>query len=137
MTKGKALGLAILAAELAEARNQYDACLLVRKALRVSLELAEQELAEVKRERDKWQSAAHNWDLAQQETRTRAEKAEAALAVRIAISDMLAAVVEGAQEEFVRVPYGASHEDVANINEWHAAAKEALQELAAIRRGKT
>jgi hypothetical protein len=42
--------------------------------------------------------------------------------------DMLAAVVQGAKEEFVRVPYGASHEDVAAINDWHRMADEALEE---------
>ena len=40
--------------------------------------------------------------------------------------EMLAAVVQGAKEEFVRVPYGASHEDVAAINDWHKIAAEAL-----------
>ncbi len=40
--------------------------------------------------------------------------------------EMLAAVVQGAKEEFVRVPYGASHEDVAAINDWHKMAAEAL-----------
>lgn len=43
-----------------------------------------------------------------------------------AIGEMLAAVVQGAKEEFVRVPYGASHEDVAAINDWHKMAAEAL-----------
>lgn len=42
--------------------------------------------------------------------------------------EMLAAVVQGAKEEFVRVPYGASHEDVAAINDWHKMAAEALAE---------
>lgn len=42
--------------------------------------------------------------------------------------DMLAAVVQGAKDEFVRVPYGASHEDVAAINDWHRMADEALKE---------
>jgi len=46
-----------------------------------------------------------------------------------AIAQMLDAVVQGAQEEFVRVPYGASHEDVAAINEWHKMAAEARAEL--------
>lgn len=45
-----------------------------------------------------------------------------------AIGEMLAAVVQGAKEEFVRVPYGASHEDVAAINDWHKMAAEALSE---------
>jgi len=40
-----------------------------------------------------------------------------------------------AQEEFVRVPYGASHEDVAQINEWHKMAQEARAALAALERG--
>ena len=31
-----------------------------------------------------------------------------------------------AREEFVRVPYGASHEDVAAINDWHKMAADAL-----------
>lgn len=44
----------------------------------------------------------------------------------IAKGEMLAAVVQGAKEEFVRVPYGASHEDVAAINDWHKMAGEAL-----------
>lgn len=44
----------------------------------------------------------------------------------MALGEMLAAVVQGAKEEFVRVPYGASHEDVAAINDWHKMAAEAL-----------
>jgi len=56
---------------------------------------------------------------------------ERARAERLAaIASMLDAVVEGAQEEFVRVPYGASHEDVAQINDWHRMAKEARAALA-------
>jgi len=43
-----------------------------------------------------------------------------------AIGEMLAAVAQGAKEEFVRVPYGASHEDVAAINDWHKMAADAL-----------
>lgn len=50
---------------------------------------------------------------------------EAAKAL-LAKGEMLAAVVQGAKEEFVRVPYGASHEDVAAINDWHKMAAEAL-----------
>ena len=49
-----------------------------------------------------------------------------ALNKALAIGEMLAAVVQGAKEEFVRVPYGASHEDVAAINDWHKMAAEAL-----------
>lgn len=49
-----------------------------------------------------------------------------ALNKAMAIGEMLAAVVQGAKEEFVRVPYGASHEDVAAINDWHKMAAEAL-----------
>lgn len=45
-----------------------------------------------------------------------------------ALGEMLAAVLQGAKEEFVRVPYGASHEDVAAINDWHKMAAEALRE---------
>lgn len=44
----------------------------------------------------------------------------------LAKGEMLAAVVQGAKEEFVRVPYGASHEDVAAINDWHKMAADAL-----------
>jgi hypothetical protein len=47
----------------------------------------------------------------------------------LAIANMLDAVVCGASEEFVRVPYGASHEDVAAINEWHQMANEARAAL--------
>lgn len=47
---------------------------------------------------------------------------------RHAIAEMLAAVVQGAKEEFVKVPYGASHEDVTAINEWHEMAQDALSE---------
>lgn len=58
------------------------------------------------------------------------ERARDALGVALnkamAIGEMLAAVVQGAKEEFVRVPYGASHEDVAAINDWHKMAAEAL-----------
>lgn len=43
----------------------------------------------------------------------------------LAAAKMLDAVTQGAQEEFVRTPYGASHEDVAQINEWHTMAAEA------------
>ena len=45
-----------------------------------------------------------------------------------ALGEMLAAVLQDAKEEFVRVPYGASHEDVAAINDWHKMAAEALRE---------
>lgn len=51
--------------------------------------------------------------------------ARARVAELEAIAAMLDAVVQGAQEEFVRVPYGASHEDVAAINDWHKMAREA------------
>ena len=44
----------------------------------------------------------------------------------LASVEMLAAVLQGAQEEFVRVLYGSSHEDVAQINDWHKMAAEAL-----------
>lgn len=75
------------------------------------------------------------------EAEQRAEAAEAALAearkdaerLRLAAA-MLDAVVEGAQTEFVRVPYGASHEDVAQINDWHKMAAEARAAIA--REGK-
>ena len=46
----------------------------------------------------------------------------------LAKGEMLAAVVQGAREDFVKVPYGASHEDVAAINDWHKMAAEALSE---------
>lgn len=69
----------------------------------------------------------------------RAEAERDALRARVAeleaIAAMLGAVVQGAQEEFVRVPYGASHEDVAQINEWHKMAQEARAALAALERG--
>ena len=60
------------------------------------------------------------------ELRARIAELEAAEAVLHAKGEMLFAVVKGAKEEFVRVPYGASHEDVAAINEWHGMAAEAL-----------
>ena len=79
---------------------------------------------------------------AQYDSALTAERAEAewdALRARVAeleaIAAMLGAVVQGAQEEFVRVPYGASHEDVAQINEWHKMAQEARAALAALERG--
>lgn len=53
-------------------------------------------------------------------------QAQEAAKVLMAKGEMLAAVVQGAKEEFVRVPYGASHEDVAAINDWHIMAAEAL-----------
>jgi HK97 family phage portal protein len=40
------------------------------------------------------------------------------------IAEMMDSVIEGAQQEFVKVPYGASHEDVAAINDWHQRANE-------------
>lgn len=55
-------------------------------------------------------------------------QAQEAAKVLMAKGEMLAAVVQGAKEEFVRVPYGASHEDVAAINDWHKMAAEALSE---------
>ena len=71
--------------------------------------------------------------------RVQAEAERDALRARVAeleaIAAMLGAVVQGAQEEFVRVPYGASHEDVAQINEWHKMAQEARAALAALERG--
>ena len=71
-------------------------------------------------------------DLArQQELEIRALRnalfqAQEAAKALLAKGEMLAAVVQGAKEEFVRVPYGASHEDVAAINDWHKMAAEAL-----------
>ena len=55
-------------------------------------------------------------------------QAQEAAKLLLAKGEMLAAVVQGAKEEFVRVPYGASHEDVAAINDWHKMASEALAE---------
>lgn len=55
-------------------------------------------------------------------------QAQEAAKALLAKGEMLAAVVQGAKEEFVRVPYGASHEDVAAINDWHTMAAEALSE---------
>ena len=55
-------------------------------------------------------------------------QAQEAAKALLAKGEMLAAVVQGAKGEFVRVPYGASHEDVAAINEWHKMAAEALSE---------
>lgn len=55
-------------------------------------------------------------------------QAQNAAKALLAKGEMLAAVLQGAQEEFVRVPYGASHEDVAAINDWHRMADEALKE---------
>ena len=76
---------------------------------------------------------------AERAARERAEAERDALRARVAeleaIAAMLGAVVQGAQEEFVRVPYGASHEDVAQINEWHKMAQEARAALAALERG--
>lgn len=53
-------------------------------------------------------------------------QAQEAAKLLLAKGEMLAAVVQGAKDEFVRVPYGASHEDVAAINDWHKMAAEAL-----------
>ena len=53
-------------------------------------------------------------------------QAQEAAKMLFAKGEMLAAVVQGAKEDFVRVPYGASHEDVAAINDWHKMAAEAL-----------
>jgi len=53
-------------------------------------------------------------------------QAQEAAKMLFAKGEMLAAVVQGAREEFVRVPYGASHEDVAAINDWHKMAADAL-----------
>jgi hypothetical protein len=49
-----------------------------------------------------------------------------------AIVEMADAVIEGAVTEFVRVPYGASHEDVAQINDWHRMAAETRSAMAAL-----
>lgn len=51
----------------------------------------------------------------------------------LAVGEMLAAVTQGAKEEFVRVPYGASHEDVSAINEWHGMADQAMTEWEALK----
>lgn len=51
----------------------------------------------------------------------------------LAVGEMLAAVTQGAKEDFVRVPYGASHEDVSAINEWHGMAAEAMAEWEALK----
>jgi hypothetical protein len=55
-------------------------------------------------------------------------QAQQAAKALLAKGEMLAAVVQGAREDFVKVPYGASHEDVAALNDWHKMAAEALQE---------
>lgn len=51
----------------------------------------------------------------------------------LAVGEMLAAVTQGAKEDFVRVPYGASHEDVSAINEWHGMAAQAMAEWEALK----
>ena len=45
-----------------------------------------------------------------------------------ACAELLCAALVGAKEEFVKVPNGASHEDVAAINEWHEMATYAIAE---------
>lgn len=54
---------------------------------------------------------------------------EAALSKLRSVAAMMAAALEGAATEFVRVPCGASHEDVAAINDWHKMAAEARAEF--------
>jgi len=54
---------------------------------------------------------------------------EAALSKLRSVAEMMDAALEGAATEFVRVPYGASHEDVAAINDWHKVAAEARAEF--------
>lgn len=65
--------------------------------------------------------------------RLKAEEWARKVAALEAVAEMLAAVVQGAREEYVRVPYGASHEDVEQINDWHRMAAEALAELEALK----
>ena len=45
---------------------------------------------------------------------------------RTVVGSVVAGVAD--KEDFVRVPYGALHEDVAAINDWHKMAAEALSE---------
>jgi len=54
----------------------------------------------------------------------RLHRADLALNVLEQIAEMMDSVIESAQQEFVKVPYGASHEDVAAINDWHQRANE-------------
>ena len=103
--------------------------------LRTALENQMRECDRAWREADAIANERNNharWrqDLAYQ--LSEAEKQRDALAVALnkatACGEMLAAVAQGAKGEFVRVPYGASHEDVAAINDWHKMAAEALRE---------
>lgn len=85
----------------------------------------EADLARVTEERDRLRAHLHDEHQRHVSTMDERDALAAKLARCEAAAAMLDAVVQGAQEEFVRVPYGASHEDVAQINDWHAMAKEA------------
>lgn len=55
-------------------------------------------------------------------------QAQEAAKALLAKGELLAALVQGAKEEFVRAPFGSSYEDEAAVSDWHAMATEALAE---------
>lgn len=60
-------------------------------------------------------------------------QAQEAAKMLLQSGEMLASVTQDAMDEFVRVPYGACHEDVAEINDWHMMAADALAAWAHMR----
>lgn len=108
--------------------DEYDRLMDEREILRQEASRAWREVDAIAKERDnhlRWRK-----DLADQlgEVEKHRDAIAAALNETTACGEMLAAVVQGAQEKFVRVPYGASHEDVAAIKDWRKMATDALQE---------
>lgn len=106
--------------------DEYDSLMDEREILRQEASRAWREVDFIAKERTEhleWRTKLAN-DL--DECERMRDALGLALNKVTAIGEMLAAVVQGAKEEFVRVPYGASHEDVAAINDWHKMAADAL-----------
>lgn len=106
--------------------DEYDRMMDEREIMRQECERAWREVDFIAKERTEhleWRTKLAN-DLDE------CERMRDALGKKLneisAAGEMLSAVVQGAKEEFVRTPYGASHEDVAAINEWHTMAAQAL-----------
>ncbi len=95
-----------------------------------ALAAAQRQREEARAERDHWKRAREDAIAGGEILMRERDTLRARVAELTAMAGMLDAVVQGAQEEFVRVPYGASHEDVEQINDWHKMARDARAILA-------
>ena len=116
--------------------DEYDRLMDEREILRQEAARAWREVDAVARERDhhhrRRKELADGLGEAEKQRDVLARTVnaqEAALSKLRSVAEMMDAALEVAATEFVRVPYGASHEDVAAINDWHKVAAEARAEF--------